>query len=425
MKPSVSHFLSQVLRWDLRIVLATIVGLGLVVGFSLADDGDLLHTFDFGTASSADLAPGAIGVMGGGSVYPQTSGGITYGWDSGLVQGVSRGGAVSDAVLRDYNFASGLGAHFKVGGLSAGNYNFRFYAGDNQSKIATLIRTQGRSASIIKTAQYGSVDIPVTVANTGDVVDVEFGSAANDAGWAINGIRIYESSVSPVAPTFNVTVSPASQTVRASGVAVYSVGVTPLEGYGGDISFSISGLVAGITAELLPSQISDLPGTAELRLTTSETTTPLPYEFLLKAVGSDSATVTKTVVVRLVVLGAEDEMPVTTDDPLSQVPGETQSMAEKRAQFELIDEYISAEAEKLVNKNNFSELKGISNDFVAFPVAPDLPPAEGAVEQSLQFLTRTGIIETAVDNAPRGEEDSGPKTLWQRILNGLASPLGG
>lgn len=425
MKPSTSHFLSQFLRWDLRIVLATIVGLGLVISFSLAADGDLLYTFDFGTASSADQAPNAIGVMAGGSVYPKTSGALTYGWDSGLVQAVSRGSAVTDPVLRDYNFASGLNAHFKVGGLAAGNYNFRFYVGDNQSKVATLIRTQGRSATIIKTAQYGSVDVPVVVANSGDIVDIEFGSAASDAGWAINGIRIYESSVVPVAPTFNMTLSPATQTVRASGTAVYSVGITPIEGYGGDISLSISGLVAGITAELLPSQISDLPGVVELRLLTSETTTPLPYEFLLKAIGNDSANVSKTVVVKLVVLSNSEEDTPVTNDPLSQVPGETQSMSEKRAQFELIDEYISAEAERLVNKNNVSEIKGISNDFVAFPVAPDLPPAKGAVEQSLQFLTRTGIIETAVDNAPRGEEDSGPKTLWQRILNGLASPLGG
>ena len=107
------------------------------------------------------------------------------------------------------------------------------------------------------------------------------------------------------------------------------------------------------------------------------------------------------------------------------MPGESQTPAELKLQFRNIDEYVAAEAQKLITKNNTGELQAIANDFTAFPVAPDLPPATSAAERSLQFLTRTGIIGTVVDNAPQGVKDAGPKSFLRRILDSLVPSSGG
>jgi hypothetical protein len=432
-KPSVPSWLNW-LRWDLRTILAVLLGLGLVITFTIAaPDATAVTTFDFGTASSTDIEAGAIGVMGGGSVYPKASGNFTYGWDSSLIQAISRGSAVADKLNRDYNFSpGGSSAIFKISGFSAGNYNLRFYVGDNTTKVATQIKVQGRTTTIIRTSSYGTADLPISVASSAEVVDIEMSSAATDASWVINAIRVFNSSTTAPDPSFTMTVSPATQTIRPGGTAVYLVGISPVNNYGADVDLSVSGLVAGITATIIPPQVTDLPNTAQLRLSTEDSVSALPYEFLLRGRGTDAAATTKNMVVKLVV---SQSAPITPDDnnpdggtviqPTSQVPGESQSAAEQKAQFNLIDDYVAAEARRLITKNNVGELDKIGDEFTAFPIAPDMPPTKSLAERSLQFLTRVGIIGVVVDNAPRGEEDSGPKSLWRRILDGIAAPLGG
>lgn len=418
------------LRWDLRIVLAIIVGIGIVVALSwAAPTGSPLYVFDFGTSSTADLEPGAVHVMGGGSIYPKSFSGIQYGWVSGpAIQAISRGAAVGDKLLRDYNFSSGSSATFRMSGIPVGDYVARFSVGDNTNKIATTIKLQGRTASVVRTAEYGTADMPLTVSAEGATIDAVFSSAAVDAGWGINALQIFQSTTTAPAPSFSVNLNPTTQTVKAGGIAVYAVGVTPLNGYDGNVNLTLSGLPAGITAELEPAGVSDLPGSSTLRLSTQNTTAALPYEFLLTAKGDDSQAVTKSVVVRLTVTTPDGETPAEPSEPtgpISQVPGEEQTDAQRRAQFRLIDEYVAAEAENIVSKNNTQEIRGITEDFVAFPSAPQFPEPKTPVERSLQFMVKTGIIGSAVSNAPRGEEDDGPKSFFQRILNGIVSPLGG
>lgn len=416
------------------MILALILGIGIVVALSLAaPTGSPLYTFDFGTSSTADLETGSIHVMGGASTYPKTSGSITFGWVSGsVIQAISRGAAVADKLLRDYNFSPGSNATFRVAGIPAGDYVARFSVGDNTNKIATNIQLQGRTAIITRTASYGTVDLPLTIASAGEPADMVFSSAATDAGWGINAIQIFRSTTTAPDPTYTVTLTPTSQTVRAGGIAAYKVGITPLNSYDGNVSLSISGLSAGITAELDPSQLTTLPGTSDLRLITEDGVAALPYEFLLTARGDDSRAVTKSVIVRLTVTRSADMGPGTIEPtpvepvgPSSQVPGEEQTDRDRQAQFRLIDEYVAAEAQNIVSRNNSEEIKEITYDFVAFPSAPQLPPPQNLVERSLQLLVKTGIIGSAVSNAPRGEEDSGPKGFIQRMLDGIVSPLGG
>lgn len=421
-----NHRLLTFLRWDLRIVLAillVLMGIGIYVW--AAPTGSPLYTFDFGTASGTDLATGAIQVKAGGSVYPQVASGITFGWDSGLVQAVSRGTSVEDKLLRDYNFAVGSGATFRFKGLAAGNYELRMRIGDSEGTVATKATVQGRSGSMAKTNSFGFFDIPIQVDGTSQEIAVAFTSANSSASWAIDGMEVFASDTVAAEPSFNLSVTPASQTVKAGGMAEYSLGLSAVNGYDAPIDLTLSGLVAGVTAEIAQTQLDSLPAKTQMVLVTDESLAALPYEFLLKAKGADSQSITKTAVVRLTVLAPNSEVPIETPE-LNQVEGQDgQSAAAVRQQFNLIDDYVATEAEKIVTRNNMGELRDVTNEFVAFPVAPDFPEPANGVERSLQFLTRTGIIGTAVDNAPRGQEDEGPKGFWRKVLDGLASPLGG
>lgn len=427
-----NHSLLNWVKWDLRLVLGLLVLLGLVATWAFAlPSGTPDYTLDFGTGVSGDVASGAISVAGGGSVYPQTSGSLKYGWASGtLIQAVTRGAAVNDRMLRDYNFSPGTTQTFKVSGLDAGDYIFNFAVGDNTDKVATKVTVKGKTTSIINTASYSSADIAFNVGGATDVIDINFAAAAGDAGWVINGIRIFKSTAPTPDPSFDVSLSPTTQTVSAGGIAEYSIGITPIAGYGSNITLSVSGLVAGITAELPQSTVTSLPATVPLRLVTQNNSTALPYEFLLSAKGGDAGNVSKSVVVKLTVTAgttpdvSEPNQP-DVQEPVVTPPVGEQTDRERAEQFDLIDDYVAAEADRIVNQNNVVELKDITNEFTGFPVVPDLPAPKTGFERSLQFLTRTGIIGQTVSNAPRGQEDDGPKSFFRRILDGIASPLGG
>lgn len=439
-KKKQTKLLLEFIKWDLRSIIAAILGIAVLIGISLAaTTGQLLHTFDFGTASSADVATGAVQVTGGGSIYPRNAGTLRFGWVTTGVQEFSRGAEVADKLLRDFNTSSTGDSQFRISGLAAGNYEFRFHVGDMTNKISTLISVQGRQATITRTGAWGTADLPVTVTGTSQLINVDFTSASSDAIWAINALQIFQSDSAPAQPTFNVSINPTNHTVSAGGIASYTVGVTPMNNYGSPVDLSISGLVSGIQAELVPPTISSLPGSAELRIMTAESTPPTAYEFVLRAKGRDSQAVTKTVVVQLQVRAGQQEPtpsdpgpvdPVTGEPtgtpitPSTQVPGDVQTVEELEREFSLIDEYVLAEAQKIVSRNNMDELTTISQNATAFPILEALPEPRTAVERSLQFLTRTGIIESTYDNAPRGQEDTGKRSLWQKFMGTFVIPAG-
>ncbi len=438
-KKKQQKLLLEFIKWDLRSIIAAILGLVVLIGIGLAATGDeLLYTFDFGTASSADVATGAIQVTGGGSIYPRGSGNVRFGWVTTGVQEFSRGAEVADKLLRDFNTSSSGVSQFRLSGLESGTYNFKFHVGDSTNKISTLIKVQGRQAVITRTGDWGTVELPVVVDGSSQLINIDFTSGASDAIWAINALQIYKSAAVAAQPTFNVSVTPTSHTITAGSTAVYAIGVTPMNNYGSGVDLSITGLVAGMQAEFIPPTITSLPGTAELRLSTSASTAPTSYEFAVRVRGRDPDVVTKTVIVQLQVRAGQQ----TSTDPNapdsggvvnpdgsitptgSQVPGDVRSLDEIEEDFSLIDQYVAAEAQKIVTRTNMNELTGISHDTSAFPVLSELPEPKTAVERSLQFLTRNGIIESTYDTAPRGQEDVGKKGLWQKFLGTFVTNAG-
>lgn len=69
-------------------------------------------------------------------------------------------------------------------------------------------------------------------------------------------------------PDFTIEADPLSQTVPSGQSAEYTLGITPLNNFGESVTFSVSGLPAGVTADIDPQSLT--PGnTAKLTVTTT------------------------------------------------------------------------------------------------------------------------------------------------------------
>src|SRR5579859_3033099 len=129
--------------------------------------------------------------------------------------------------------------------------------------------------------------------------DINSGRLAGDAGtaagvlWAKHWIYINSHP-----PDFTLSAGPSSQTVTATGSTSYTVSISPLNGFTGTVSLSVSGLPGGTTASFSPASISGGSGSSTLSVGTTSSTQAGTYT--LTATGtsgslSHSATVTLVV----------------------------------------------------------------------------------------------------------------------------------
>jgi len=97
----------------------------------------------------------------------------------------------------------------------------------------------------------------------------------------------------PSSPDFALSASPASQTVTPGGSASYSVTISPIGGFSGQVNLSVSGLPSGATGSFSPN-----PATASstLSVTTSTNTPTGSYTLTITGV---SGTLTHTTTVSL------------------------------------------------------------------------------------------------------------------------------
>jgi subtilisin family serine protease len=106
------------------------------------------------------------------------------------------------------------------------------------------------------------------------------------------------------APDFSVAVTPAEATTVTGGTASYTVSVTPINGFSGDVSLSLSGLPAGqATATITPPVVARGTGTARFDVATSTSIPPGGYPLTVTATGGG---LTRTAAARLVVVPPPD-----------------------------------------------------------------------------------------------------------------------
>ena len=112
---------------------------------------------------------------------------------------------------------------------------------------------------------------------------------------ATSGILAYSTQVKLAVSGFSVAATPSAHVVSRGNGTSYSVSVTPVNGFAGNVSFSMTGLPTGATASFAPASISG-SGSSIVTVTTS-TSTPLGTYTL--AITATSGTLSHTTQVEL------------------------------------------------------------------------------------------------------------------------------
>ena len=103
-------------------------------------------------------------------------------------------------------------------------------------------------------------------------------------------------------PDFTISAAPTSKSVAAGASASYSVGVTALNGFTGDVLLSVGGLPASVGATFTPGTITTA-GPSQLALSTSTSTSPGSYPLTISAT---SGSITHASAITLVVTAPPD-----------------------------------------------------------------------------------------------------------------------
>jgi len=115
---------------------------------------------------------------------------------------------------------------------------------------------------------------------------------------ALNTSTFGNVSVSTPAPDFSLSASPSSQSVTVGASTSYTVTLTPINGFTGTVSLSVSGLPAGASGAFNPSSIAGGAGSSTLNVTTSGSTPAGTYTLTITGTsGSVSHFATTTLVV--------------------------------------------------------------------------------------------------------------------------------
>jgi subtilisin family serine protease len=147
---------------------------------------------------------------------------------------------------------------------------------------ATVAGTGSSQLAITTSATAPPGTYPLTVTGSG-------GSTSHSATVSL---------VVPAPPDFAVGVTPASRTVAAGDATTYTVGVSSLNGFTGDVSLSLGGLPAAVgSATFTPATVAGA-GSSQLRITTSRTAPTGSYPLTVSGTsGSTTHTVSATLVV--------------------------------------------------------------------------------------------------------------------------------
>lgn len=424
------HFLIRFLEWDLTTVIAGTIALVVIVGFGFASAQPVVK-FDFQGAAIDDINSGSTPVMGSLDLYPeQGPGDIVYGWSNTNIQEYSDQ-SVPNKLKRDSN--SSLSNNiFKIAGLEAQKYTFRFVVGSSDIAMSTRIVFSSQVATSIVSGQgeWATKDVVYEVGEGENPLTLDFSSGDGVLSWGLAGLTIYATNEPIVPPSFDMTINPGSLSMFVGESANMLVGITPDEGYTYSIDFSVSGLPAGMKAEFTPTSLTQAPGSTTLKISLSEDISPTTYSVTLRAAGGldDPEAVTKTtafsITVKIPPEEEEEEDKVIKKDETD--PTESERVAESISGFKLIGLYIDdVEDEQLVMDRDLNEIDSVVQEFAGFPVV-DVPPMPvTSTESILQSLTALGIIDMVVSNAPPGRPaPKKPLNIWQKFVDAVFNQAG-
>ena len=155
----------------------------------------------------------------------------------------------------------------------------------------------GVTASFSPASLTTSGNSTMTVATTAATVPGTYTLTITGTGTSATHSATVTLVVTNQAPNFTLVASPASQTVLKGSSKLYTVTISPLNGFTGAVTFSASALPAGVTASFSPASVTT-SGSSTMTVATTIATVPGTYTLTIMGTG---ASVTHTTTVTLVV----------------------------------------------------------------------------------------------------------------------------
>jgi hypothetical protein len=201
------------------------------------------------------------------------------------------------------NFADSRNASGQAQDLSV---RFRDAAGASQTLRAgqfsgALFFPPGTQSAVPK-VWHNTVQLPLASLTGVDrtrisEVTLLFDQRASGA-LLVSDLHFYRRAGAPPSPSFNLAATPAERTVTAGGSTTYTVSVSPLGGFTGNVSLAASGLPAGATASFNPGTVSSGSGSSILTVAPAAST---PTGSFALTITGTSGSIQKTAAVTLVV----------------------------------------------------------------------------------------------------------------------------
>lgn len=197
--------------------------------------------------------------------------------------------------------ASPAAQSINVGGSTSYNITqtaLNGYAGTVSFSVSGL--PAGATPTFTPASVSGSGAATLGIATTASVAPGTYGLTITGT----DGTLSHAASVTLIisTPDFSLTATPSSQTINQGSPTSYTVTLNPISGYSGTVTFSASGMPAGVTANFNPVNLT-ASGSTALNITTAFNTVPGTYP--LTITGTDG-TLTHTTSVTLVITPAGD-----------------------------------------------------------------------------------------------------------------------
>lgn len=236
-----------------------------------ATSGSLTHT----AMATLVVSNGTVRVNAGGLSYTDSQSQV---WtaDTGFQQGANY--STTAAIIGTNDPTLYRSEHYSTGNLTYqtsvpnGNYTVKLRFAElywtssgqrvfnvqlNGTQVATNLDVFVAAGGMNKAYD---VSYPITV--SGGQITITFAAVAGFP--AVNGIEI--APFAPSSPDFTLAAIPPSQNVHTNGITTYTLTTTALGGFGGTVSFNVSGLPSGSTASFSPQTVS---GSGSTTLTVS------------------------------------------------------------------------------------------------------------------------------------------------------------
>jgi RHS repeat-associated protein len=167
------------------------------------------------------------------------------------------------------------------------------YTGTQTVAISTV--TSGASIYYTADSSTPTQSSPAYVSPIPLIANTTLKAIAYKTGMTTSGVS---SAAYTIQPDFTLGSIPASVQVAQGGAASFTITATPVNGFTGTISLSVSGLPSGVTGSFNPTTVPGSGGSAALNLTVSSSTAAGTYPLTVTGVsGSSSHNLTVTLVV--------------------------------------------------------------------------------------------------------------------------------